>query len=139
MKTKLENLNNKTKLTKKEYFKLMEENIHYNIGTIYRRPSTGEYTMTEDELTKAINERFLNLEFLWKECLCCISCKQNTVDFLHVKKDGVEKLHEQKKGQFYIIDVDKSRSVVLHYYNDSTDSISFKIVVKTTSVLDIIN
>lgn len=125
----LKNFDEKQKITKKEYYNLVKDTLHYNIGTIYKK-RTGEYNLSEEDLLTALNTNFLDLEYLKENGLACVGCAENTVDYLHKPLKGERPLHEQKKGSFYIINVNEAVSLIIHKYKDSTDTISYKVLVK---------
>ena len=119
----------KTKITKKQYFELVKNNVHYNLGTIWSKDLNElDNKLNEVEIKLSDKNTFNNLEFLENNCLKCIGAKKNTVDFLHIQEGKKEYLHENLKGTFYKV-VINGILYVYHYYNDSTNTISFKAII----------
>ena len=119
----------KTKITKNEYFELIKENVHYNLGTIWNKDLNKlENILSDVEIKLSNKDTFNNLEWLETNCLKCVGATKNSVDFLHIQKDKNEYLHENKKGKFYKVIIN-GLTYIYHYYNDSTNTISFKVII----------
>ena len=120
---------NQIKITKKEYFDLIKENIHYNLGTIWDKDLNKlNQKLNDVELKLSDKNTFNNLEWLENNCLKCVGAKKNTVDFLHIQENKDGFLHENLKGKFFKVQIN-DLLYVYHYYNDSTNTISFKCII----------
>ena len=132
-KINIEMLENKTKITKKEYYNLIKDNIFYNIGTNWINSKTKEYQINNIELINKLNENFLNIEYLEKYCVKCHGSNKNSIDFLHNCIKNIDNvpciLHENKKGNFYKIELENNLILILHEYKDTTNTISYKVIL----------
>lgn len=119
----------KEKITKKEYFNLIKENIHYNLGIIYSK-DLEQLDIKLNDVEKKLSDKntFNNLEFLEQNCLKCDGAIKNTVDFIHIESNNKDKIYEQQKGKFFKIMINNIL-YIYHYYNDSTNTISFKAIL----------
>ena len=118
----------KEKITKKEYFDLIKDNTHYNLGVIWENASnTLNQELEQAELKLSDKNTFNNVEWMEKNCLKCIGAKKNTVDFLHIQEGKKEFLHENIKGKFFKVMIN-DLLYVYHYYHDGKH-ISFKCII----------
>ena len=108
------------KITKKQYYELIKENVHYNLGIIYNKNKfelIDNLEMVYDKIRD--KETFNSKEYLEKYCLKCTGATKNTVDFLHIQEGKKEYLHEQVKGKFWKTkETINGITYVYHYYND---------------------
>ena len=118
----------KVKITKKEYFDLIKDNTHYNLGVIWENGSnTLNQELEQAELKLSDKNTFNNVEWMENNCLKCIGAKKNTVDFLHIQEGKEEFLHENIKGKFFKVMIN-DLLYVYHYYHDGKH-ISFKCII----------
>lgn len=117
------------KITKKEYYGLIKENVHYNLGTVWtRQGEVLEDKIEEVEAKLSDKDTFNNPNWLEENCLKCIGSDKNTVDFLHIQENKDTYLHEPVKGKFFKV-VINGLLYVYHYYNDNSNTVSFKCIV----------